>query len=45
MEYDNLFKDAVNYLLAPRKGDWVGGGFSPFWTTMTMYKMATVVKN
>ena len=41
MEYDNLFKDAVKFLRNRSPTEFVNPmGFSPFWTTMTMYKIA-----
>jgi hypothetical protein len=43
MEYDNLFADALKFINSKpgADGQYVNkGGFSPFWTTMTMYKIA-----
>lgn len=48
MEYENLFKDALKFITSKSgsDGDYVNkGGFSPFWTTMTMYKIAERVDN
>lgn len=47
MEYENLFKDALTFLNSNpgSNGEYVNkGGFAPFWTTMTMYKIGEKVE-